>query len=115
VGESYNIGGGNQPPNIEIVNTICAILDEAYPASKFHPHAQLITYITDRPGHDRRYAMNIKKIKHDLGWQPSVDLYEGLQKTVHWYLDHIDWLNAIIKEKAYQNWVEINYQGRENQ
>jgi len=115
VGESYNIGGGNQPPNIEIVNTICAILDEADPASKFHPHAQLITYITDRPGHDRRYAMNIEKIKHDLGWQPSVDLHEGLQKTVHWYLDHIDWLNAIIKEKEYQNWVEINYQGRENQ
>jgi dTDP-glucose 4,6-dehydratase len=115
VGESYNIGGGNQPPNIEIVNTICALLDEANPASKFCPHTQLITYVTDRPGHDRRYAMNIDKIHRELGWEPSVDLREGLQKTVTWYLGHIDWLNAIIREKDYQNWVEINYQGRENQ
>jgi dTDP-glucose 4,6-dehydratase len=115
VGESYNIGGGNQPANIEIVNAICAILDEEDPSSICTPHSQLITYVTDRPGHDRRYAMNIEKIKHDLGWQPKVNLEEGLQKTVKWYLDNIDWLNAIIKEKDYQNWVEINYQGRDNQ
>jgi dTDP-glucose 4,6-dehydratase len=115
VGESYNIGGGNQPPNIEIVTTICAILDEADPTSKYCPHTQLITHVTDRPGHDRRYAMNIDKIRRELGWEPSVDLREGLHKTVTWYLDHIDWFNAIIKEKDYQNWVEINYQGRENQ
>ena len=115
VGESYNIGGGNQPANIEIVNTICAILDTEDPSTEYQPHSQLITYVKDRPGHDRRYAMNIEKIHRDLGWQPSVDLSEGLQKTVQWYLNHIDWLNAIIKEKDYQNWVEINYQGRENQ
>jgi dTDP-glucose 4,6-dehydratase len=112
IGESYNIGGGNQPPNIEIVTTICEILDVEDPADKYCPHSQLIEYVTDRPGHDRRYAMNIEKINHDLGWAPSVDLQEGLQNTVRWYLDHVDWLNAIIKEKAYQNWVEINYQAR---
>jgi dTDP-glucose 4,6-dehydratase len=115
VGESYNVGGANQPPNIEIVTTICELLDRAIPTSKYFPHAQLITYVADRPGHDRRYAMNIEKINRELGWAPSVNLREGLQKTVTWYLEHENWLNAIIKEKDYQNWVEINYQGRENQ
>ncbi|NLN70330.1 MAG: dTDP-glucose 4,6-dehydratase [Chloroflexi bacterium] len=115
VGESYNVGGGNQPPNIEIVTTICTLLDEANPSSDFCPHAQLITYVTDRPGHDRRYAMNIDKIYQELDWKPSVDLQEGLRRTVNWYLNHIDWLTVIIKEKDYQNWVEINYQGREGQ
>ena len=114
VGESYNIGGGNQPANIEIVNTICAILDEEDPSLQYRPHAQLIKYVTDRPGHDRRYAMNIDKINRELGWQPSVNLHEGLKKTIRWYLNNVDWLNAIIKEKDYQNWVQINYQGRAN-
>lgn len=114
VGESYNIGGGNQPANIEIVNTICAILDEKDPSLQYQPHAQLIKYVTDRPGHDRRYAMNIDKINRELGWQPSVNLQEGLKKTVAWYLGNVEWLNAIIKEKDYQNWVQINYQGRAN-
>jgi dTDP-glucose 4,6-dehydratase len=114
VGESYNIGGGNQPPNIEIVKTICAILDEIKGLIADQPHELLIEYVTDRPGHDRRYAMNINKINQQLGWHPSVDLKEGLTRTVTWYIDHIDWLNAIIKEKEYQNWVEINYQGRDN-
>ena len=115
VGESYNIGGGNQPPNIEIVKTICALLDEKEGLNAAQPHEQLIKYVTDRPGHDRRYAMNIDKINHELGWYPSVDLQEGLNRTVAWYIDHIDWLNAIIKEKDYKNWVEINYQGRDNE
>ncbi len=112
VGESYNIGGGNQPPNIEIVNTICAILDGADPSPQYRPHTQLIEYVTDRPGHDRRYAMNIEKINRELGWSPSVNLEEGLKKTVTWYLENIAWLNSIIKEKDFQNWVQINYQGR---
>jgi dTDP-glucose 4,6-dehydratase len=115
VGESYNIGGGNQPPNIEIVKIICAILDKKEGIIADQPHEHLIEYVTDRPGHDRRYAMNINKINQQLGWHPSVDLQEGLTRTVTWYIDHIDWLNAIIKEKEYQNWVEINYQGRENE
>jgi len=114
LGESYNIGGGNQPPNIEIVKTICAILDELAPTADHTPHEQLITYVTDRPGHDRRYAMNIEKISRELDWQPKYDLKTGLHKTVKWYLENIDWLNAIIEEKDYQNWVQINYQRRDN-
>ena len=113
VGESYNIGGGNQPANIEIVKTICAILDEKDLETGHKPHEKLITYVTDRPGHDRRYAMNIQKIQSELGWAPKHNLAAGLKKTVDWYLNHIDWLNAIIKEKDYQNWVQINYQGRD--
>jgi len=112
IGESYNIGGGNQPPNIEIVKTICNILDEkGLPSS---PHVSLITYVKDRPGHDRRYAMNIDKIRDELGWQPKHDLAKGLRDTVDWYLDNNDWLNAIIKEKDYQKWVQLNYQQRGN-
>lgn len=112
IGESYNIGGGNQPPNIEIVKTICNILDEkGLPSS---PHVSLITYVKDRPGHDRRYAMNIDKIRDELGWQPKHDLAKGLRDTVEWYLDNNDWLNAIIKEKDYQKWVQLNYQQRGN-
>jgi dTDP-glucose 4,6-dehydratase len=114
VGESYNIGGGNQPPNIEIVKTICNILDDKLPSGEFTPHEQLITYVKDRPGHDRRYAMNIEKIKEELDWEPKFDLQNGLLKTIEWYLENTEWLNAIIKEKDYQNWVQINYQGRKN-
>ncbi len=113
-GESYNIGGDNQPPNIEIVKTICRLLDEEDISQEFRPHEQLIKYVTDRPGHDRRYAMNIDKINHELGWQPNVDLQEGLKKTIKWYINNLDWLNSIIKEKDYQNWVEVNYQKRED-
>ena len=110
VGESYNIGGGNQPPNIEIVKKICGIFDERDLPNT--PHEKLITYVKDRPGHDRRYAMNIEKIHQELGWEPKHDLANGLRDTVDWYLDNTDWLNAIIKEKDYQQWVEINYQQR---
>jgi len=110
VGESYNIGGCNQPPNIEIVKKICGILDERDLPNT--PHEKLITYVKDRPGHDRRYAMNIEKIHQELGWEPKHDLANGLRDTVDWYLDNTDWLNAIIKEKDYQQWVEINYQQR---
>lgn len=114
VGQSYNIGGGNQPPNITIVNTICEILDKHVNPHEQNCHADLIQYVTDRPGHDRRYAMDITKIKDELGWQPNFDFEQGLNKTIDWYLANMDWLNAIIKEKDYQNWVQINYQGREN-
>jgi dTDP-glucose 4,6-dehydratase len=114
IGESYNIGGGNQPPNIEIVQTICGILDQKVQKSGNKTFADLIHYVTDRPGHDRRYAMDITKIKNDLGWQPKFDLERGLKETIDWYLKHTDWLNAIIQEKDYQNWVQINYQGRDN-
>lgn len=111
-GESYNIGGGNQPPNIEIVKTICQLLDEKNLPNGFAPHNQLITYVKDRPGHDRRYAMNITKIHQDLEWQPKHDLESGLKDTVDWYLANTAWLSAILKEKDYQQWVQLNYQQR---
>lgn len=114
VGESYNIGGDNQPPNIEIVKIVCSLLDKEDISLEFRPHEKLIEYVTDRPGHDRRYAMNIDKINSELGWQPKVNLQEGLGKTISWYINNLDWLNAIIAEKDYQNWVEINYQKRED-
>ena len=114
IGESYNIGGQNQPPNIEIVKTICEILDTKADLADKKPHEQLITYVQDRPGHDRRYDMNIEKINRTLGWHPKYNLREGLQKTVEWYLNNIDWLNAILVEKDYQNWVQVNYKQRGN-
>ena len=112
VGESYNIGGDNQPANIEIVRTICHILDELRPSPNGEAYERLITFVKDRPGHDRRYAMNTDKIRSELNWEPKHQLTEGLRKTVQWYLDNAEWLDAIIKEKDYSNWVELNYQRR---
>jgi dTDP-glucose 4,6-dehydratase len=112
IGESYNIGGGNQPPNIEIVKTICGTLDEEADESPYVPHEQLITYVKDRPGHDRRYAMNIEKIKSELGWEPKHNLGEGLQDTIKWYLDNFTWLNEISEEKEFSNWIDVNYKRR---
>jgi dTDP-glucose 4,6-dehydratase len=111
-GESYNIGGNNQPTNLEIVDGICEILDELQPASQFQPHAGLKANIPDRPGHDRRYAMNIGKIGMELGWKPKYALKEGLLKTVRWYLEHGDWIQAIRKQKEYQMWLDKNYTER---
>lgn len=111
-GESYNIGGGNQPANIEIVKTICSILDEEGVGEDGQQHSRLIEYVKDRPGHDRRYAMNISKIDAELGWQPRYNLEDGLRSTVKWYLDNSAWLNAIIEEKDFQKWVKVNYQRR---
>jgi dTDP-glucose 4,6-dehydratase len=112
VGESYNIGGNNQPTNLEIIDTICEIMDELKPGSPYRPHAGLKTFVSDRPGHDRRYAMNINKIGQELGWQPKYPLKEGLLKTVCWYLEHGDWIQAIRKQKEYQSWLDKNYTGR---
>ncbi|MFH1907971.1 MAG: dTDP-glucose 4,6-dehydratase [Chloroflexota bacterium] len=111
-GESYNTGGNNQPTNLEIVDAICDILDELRPASPYRPHAGLKKYVTDRPGHDRRYAMNIEKIGVELGWKPKHGLREGLLKTVCWYLEHEDWIEAIRKQKEYQSWLDKNYTER---
>jgi dTDP-glucose 4,6-dehydratase len=111
-GESYNIGGNNQPTNLDIVNAICKILDELYPASPYRPHAGLIKPVGDRPGHDRRYAMNINKIGLELGWKPKHSLQEGLFKTVSWYLEHRDWVETIRKQKEYQSWLDKNYTER---
>jgi dTDP-glucose 4,6-dehydratase len=112
IGETYNVGGDNQPPNIEVVREICGILDELVPASSHVPHALLCRFVADRPGHDRRYAMNIDKIRHELGWQPKEGLHNGLLKTVRWYLDNPDWIRAISARPEYQEWIHKNYQGR---
>jgi dTDP-glucose 4,6-dehydratase len=111
-GETYIVGGNTQPTNITIVTTLCEILDEYLPDSTYLPHDSLIKYVTDRPGHDRRYAMDISKIKNDLGWTPKQSLSEGLMKTVEWYLNHQDWVEAIGKQGDYQDWLEKNYQAR---
>jgi len=108
-GKTYNIGGNNQPTNLEIVETICEILDEMLPKSKYRPHKNLIQFVKDRPGHDRRYAMDISRIQHELGWQPKHSLGSGLRKTVEWYLSNQDWLDKIREKKSYQSWVKENY------
>jgi dTDP-glucose 4,6-dehydratase len=112
VGESYNVGGNCQPTNLEIVDILCDILDELQPASPFIPHSKLKELVADRPGHDRRYAMNTAKISRELGWQPAHDLRSGLLKTVRWYLEHPAWVEIIRKQKDYQVWLEKNYTGR---
>jgi dTDP-glucose 4,6-dehydratase len=112
-GESYNIGGNNQPTNADIVEAICDILDELQPASPNRSHAGLKKSVADRPGHDRRYAMNINKIGLELGWKPKHGLHTGLLKTVRWYLEHSDWIQAIRKQKEYQSWLDKNYTERE--
>lgn len=112
VGETYNIGGNNQPTNLEVIQTVCTILDERRPSSPYVPHNQLIHYVNDRPGHDRRYAMDTSKIKRELGWQPRHSLNAGLAKTVAWYLDHPEWVEAIRKRGDYQTWIKQNYEQR---
>ena len=93
IGESYNIGGNAEARNIDIVRRICALMDEMVPAGA--PHDRLIRFVTDRPGHDFRYAIDASKIRADLGWAPSVTLDEGLRRTVRWYLDNAPWWQAI--------------------
>lgn len=110
-GETYNLGGGNQPANLTIVQTICDLLDELRPSAE--SHRRLIQFVTDRPGHDRRYAMDITKIKRNLGWEPRHALAAGLRATVEWFLANAAWTAAIQKQIEYQNWLTQNYQARE--
>jgi dTDP-glucose 4,6-dehydratase len=112
-GETYNIGGKNQPTNLSIVKEICAILDEKRPDSPHIPHEKLISHVKDRPGHDRRYAMEIHKITSSIGWTPSVSLREGLEKTISWYLENPGWVETVTEKKEYSAWVKENYQNRE--
>ncbi len=109
-GEVYNIGGHNEKPNIEIVKTICALVDEARP-DPAGSRERLITYVKDRPGHDRRYAINADKIDSELGWKPAETFESGIRKTIHWYLDHQDWVGAVLSG-AYRDWIATNYAGR---
>jgi dTDP-glucose 4,6-dehydratase len=110
-GETYNVGGGNQPYNIDLVNEICAILDELRPAEK--PYSTLIKYVTDRPGHDRRYAMDISKIRAELGWMPRHNIEDGLRETVQWYIQNPAWVEAILGQAGYEAWLKSNYGDRE--
>ena len=114
VGETYNIGGGNQPTNLELVKRICGILDEIVPDSPHVPHENLIKFVKDRPGHDFRYDMDYNKITADLGWEPAVDLETGLGETVHWYLDSPEWMAAIQEGSDFTEWVEHNYNNRQD-
>jgi dTDP-glucose 4,6-dehydratase len=109
LGETYNIGGDNQPANLEIVKTICTILDEFRPASDGQPHENLIQFVPDRPGHDRRYAMDTRKIEKTLGWRPLEDLQSGLRKTVIWYLENPEWVQKILQRPSFQDWLQANY------
>lgn len=112
VGETYNIGGNNQPSNLEIVQQLCSLLDELVPNSSFAPHASLIQFVADRPGHDRRYAIDLTKIQSELGWQPRQSLATGLRNTVEWYLTNQYWIETIQRQNNYQQWLENNYQQR---
>jgi dTDP-glucose 4,6-dehydratase len=110
LGETYNIGGWNEQANIDIVNIVCGLLDELRP-DPAGPYARLITYVTDRPGHDRRYAIDARKIERELGWRPAETFATGIRKTVQWYLAHADWV-ANVQSGAYRDWVSTNYEAR---
>jgi dTDP-glucose 4,6-dehydratase len=110
LGETYNVGGWNEKPNIEIVNTVCALLDELRPRADGKRYAEQITYVTDRPGHDRRYAIDATKIHRELGWKPAETFETGIRKTVQWYLDNPDWV-ANVQSGAYKDWVAQQYAG----
>ncbi len=109
LGETYNIGGWNEKTNLEVVDAICAILDELHPQGA--PHARLKTYVQDRPGHDKRYAIDAGKIEHELGWKPQETFETGLRKTVEWYLANTDWV-ANVTSGEYRHWIENNYTNR---
>jgi len=106
-GETYNVGGWNEKPNIDIVHTICALLDEMQP-DPAGSYARLITYVTDRPGHDRRYAIDARKIERELGWKPVETFESGIRKTVRWYLDNQPWVGH-VQSGTYREWVDTQY------
>ncbi len=110
LGETYNIGGWNEMPNLHIVHTLCDLLDELRP-DPAGSYRRLITYVTDRPGHDRRYAIDARKIERELGWRPAETFATGIRKTVQWYLDHPQWV-ADVQSGAYRDWVAANYAAR---
>jgi len=114
VGETYNIGGNSERANIDVVNAICDLVDELSPSASIGRRRSLITYVQDRPGHDRRYAMNAGKIARELGWEPEGEFESGLRKTVRWYLDNPAWIES-IRTGAYLDWIRQNYTDRVTQ
>jgi dTDP-glucose 4,6-dehydratase len=111
VGETYNIGGNSERANIDVVNTICDLVDEMGPRSGAGARRGLITYVKDRPGHDRRYAIDASKLSGELGWQPAANFEAGLRKTVRWYLDNAAWIES-VRTGAYMEWITRNYTER---
>ena len=108
LGETYNIGGWNEKANLEIVQTVCTLLDEFKPRADGLSYQTQITFVTDRPGHDRRYAIDARKIEQQLGWRPDETFESGIRKTVQWYLDHPDWV-AHVQSGSYRDWVAHQY------
>jgi dTDP-glucose 4,6-dehydratase len=115
LGETYNIGGANQTTNIDLVRQLCKSLDELRPLPEEGTYERQITFVPDRPGHDQRYDLDIRKIKRDLKWSPKHDLASGLSRTIGWYLENEDWLDMIQKRPDYNEWVQQNYSRREDQ
>jgi len=111
VGETYNIGGLCEKNNIDVVTSICKVLDSLFPDSPHAPHDSLITFVKDRPGHDRRYAIDPSKIKAELGWQPRVSFEDGIEKTIHWYTENSTWVSSVTSG-AYREWITTNYNER---
>ncbi|MDP2267477.1 MAG: dTDP-glucose 4,6-dehydratase [Thiobacillus sp.] len=111
VGEIYNIGGWNEKPNLDIVHIICSLLDELRPRADAQAYSAQIAYVADRPGHDRRYAIDAGKMASELGWKPAETFDTGIRKTVQWVLDNQDWV-AHVQSGTYREWVEKNYSGR---
>ena len=109
-GQTYNIGGNNEVKNIELVHLLCQLMDELAPDLRVKPSTELITFVKDRPGHDRRYAIDASKIKNELGWTPQVTVEEGLRKTVQWYLDNQDWWQPLLSPE-YQSYYQQVYAG----
>ena len=108
VGETYNVGGWNEKPNLDIVHTVCALLDELRPRPDGKPYKDQITYVTDRPGHDRRYAIDARKLERELGWKPAETFETGIRKTVEWYLANQPWVNNVLSGN-YRDWVAKQY------
>jgi len=108
LGETYNVGGWNEKPNIEIVKTVCALLDELRPRADGVSYTAQITYVKDRPGHDRRYAIDARKLEKELGWKPAETFETGIRKTVAWYLENTEWV-AHVQSGAYRDWLSKQY------
>jgi dTDP-glucose 4,6-dehydratase len=108
LGQTYNIGGWNEKANIDVVKTICQILDELKPRADGESYAQQITFVKDRPGHDRRYAIDARKIEQELGWRPAETFDTGIKKTVQWYLDNPIWVEGVVSG-SYRDWLQKQY------
>ncbi len=111
LGEVYNVGGWNEKANLDIVHTVCSLLDELRPRADGKHYSEQISFVTDRPGHDRRYAIDARKIERELGWKPAETFETGIRKTVQWYLDNQGWVSNVLSGN-YRQWVEKNYAGR---